>query len=286
MKSKPIGVILGVLALVAILGVAPAFGQSPAEIDMTKGAGSASTAPCVAAKNCWSPNPLTIEPGTTVTWKNTDTVSHYVTSGVPTDNTTGLVFDSGNLIKPAGTYVFTFANAGTYNYFCTVHPWMTGQVIVAATSGGTSTMLDAMSTDGTTKVAIVTTPGAPTGGQSLSVALTFTNASGSKIQHQNYAITVTQGNTTLIDNATGHTHTGDDIQGTQALASSDPVDIKITLKGVGLPGTDPATWTGPTGDVISFHVIPEFGSIVPIILAIAIISIIVFTAKSRAVPRL
>ncbi|HJW19847.1 MAG TPA: PEFG-CTERM sorting domain-containing protein, partial [Candidatus Nitrosotalea sp.] len=44
------------------------------------------------------------------------------------------VFDSGNLIKIGGTYQFTFANAGTFNYFCTVHPWMVGQVIVGAAS--------------------------------------------------------------------------------------------------------------------------------------------------------
>ncbi len=134
MKSKPFGALFGLLALVAILGVAPAFGQTANEIDMTKGAGSSATADCVAAKNCFSPNPLTVAPGTTVTWKNTDTVSHYVTSGQPSDNTTGTVFDSGNLIKPGGTYQFTFANAGTYNYFCTVHPWMVGQVIVTAAS--------------------------------------------------------------------------------------------------------------------------------------------------------
>src|SRR5579864_8150844 len=131
MKSKPIGALFGLLALVAILGVAPAFGQTANEIDMTKGAGAAATADCVTAKNCFTPNPLSVTPGTTVTWKNTDTVSHYVTSGQPSDNTTGTVFDSGNLIKPGGTYQFTFANAGTFNYFCTVHPWMIGQIIVS-----------------------------------------------------------------------------------------------------------------------------------------------------------
>jgi len=139
MKSKPFGALFGLLALVAILGVAPAFGQTANEIDMTKGAGAAATADCVAAKNCFSPNPINVTPGTTVTWKNTDTVSHYVTSGQPSDNTTGTVFDSGNLIKPGSTYQFTFANAGTFNYFCTVHPWMTGQVIVGAASTTTST---------------------------------------------------------------------------------------------------------------------------------------------------
>ncbi|MDE1817670.1 MAG: PEFG-CTERM sorting domain-containing protein, partial [Thaumarchaeota archaeon] len=72
--------------------------------------------------------------------------SHYVTSGQPSDNTTGTVFDSGNLIKPGGTYQFTFANAGTFNYFCTVHPWMTGQVIVGAASTTASTPTNTTST--------------------------------------------------------------------------------------------------------------------------------------------
>jgi plastocyanin len=143
MKSKPFGALFGLLALVAILSVAPAFGQTANEIDMTAGAGGSQA--CVAAKNCFSPNVLSVAPGTTVTWKNTDTVSHYVTSGVPTDNTTGTVFDSGNLIKPAGTYQFTFANAGTFNYFCTVHPWMTGQVIVGGAAASSPTTTTPMS---------------------------------------------------------------------------------------------------------------------------------------------
>ncbi len=137
MKSKPFGALFGLLALVAILGVAPVFGQTANEIDIAVGAGGSANAACVAANNCFAPNPLTVTPGTTVTWKNTDTVSHYVTSGKVSDNTTGTVFDSGNLIKPGGTYQFTFAAAGTFDYFCSVHPWMTGQVIVsgaAATS--------------------------------------------------------------------------------------------------------------------------------------------------------
>ncbi len=110
--------------------VTPPTSSSPNEIDMAKGAGASALAGCVSTKNCFYPNPLSVIPGTTVTWKNTDDVQHYVTSGLSTDNTTGTVFDSGNLIKIGGTYQFTFYNSGTYNYFCTVHPWMMGQVIV------------------------------------------------------------------------------------------------------------------------------------------------------------
>src|SRR3989442_780651 len=135
MKSKPMGALFGVLALVAILSVAPAFGQTANEVDMAKGAGASQTADCVAANNCFNPNPLVVPPGTQVTWRNTDTVSHTVTSGHPSDNATGTIFDSGGLIKPGGTFQFTFQNEGTYDYFCIVHPWMLAQVIVGA--GGT-----------------------------------------------------------------------------------------------------------------------------------------------------
>ena len=41
----------------------------------------------------------------------------------------GSLFDS-RTIQPGKTFEFTFSDAGTYNYFCTIHPWMTGQVII------------------------------------------------------------------------------------------------------------------------------------------------------------
>ncbi len=43
----------------------------------------------------------------------------------------GSVFDSG-IIQPGKTFEFTFSDAGTYNYFCTIHPWMTGQVVIGS----------------------------------------------------------------------------------------------------------------------------------------------------------
>ncbi|MGI0007008.1 MAG: cupredoxin domain-containing protein [Nitrosotalea sp.] len=166
--SKPFGALFGLLALVAILGVAPAaFGQTANEIDMVKGAGASASADCVAANNCFSPNPLTVAPGTTVTWKNIDTVSHYVTSGKPSDETTGSVFDSGNLIKPGSTYQFTFANAGTFDYFCSVHPWMTGQVIVEAASTTPSMTMSNM-TMATPMSNMTTTPSATTAPTTMS----------------------------------------------------------------------------------------------------------------------
>ena len=223
MKSKPFGALFGLLALVAILGVVPAFGQEASEIDMTPGAGASASAACVAVHNCFSPNPDMVAPGTTVTWKNTDTVSHYVTSGKPSDNTTGTVFDSGNLIKPAGTYQFTFANAGTFNYFCTVHPWMTGQVIVGAASAAA--------------------PGNQTG---IPLGPPYTAPSNTTTAMQPMSNMTTSQNTTA-------------------------------------PGNQPGLPLGPpySGNAT----VPEFGPVASIVLAIAVLSVVVFAAKTRVIPR-
>ena len=140
MKSKPIGALFGVLTLVAILGIAPHAFAATTDITMSPGAGSDQS--CVAANNCFSPNVANIATGDTVTWTNNDKVGHTATSGQPSDNQTGTVWDS-SLIKAGGTYSFTFQNAGDYHYFCMVHPWMTGEIVVggagATTSGGTTT---------------------------------------------------------------------------------------------------------------------------------------------------
>ncbi len=288
MKSKTIGSFFVVLTLVVgIMAFAPsAFAD--ASVSMTKGSSAGQA--CVTANNCFDPANVQVAPGNTVAWTNADTASHTVTSGKPSDNQTGTVFDS-SLVKAGGTFAFKFTDAGTFNYFCQVHPWMTGMVTVAAATSvtpnvGTMTMIQGMSTDGSTQVTIDTTPAAPVSGQPLSIALTFKDANGNPIKHQNYAITATQDGKSVLSNTTGHTHTGNDMQMTSNLASANPVDIKVTLNGVGLPGTDPSTWTGPKGDVVSFHVVPEFGSIAPIVLAIAVISIVAFTAKTRVIPKL
>jgi plastocyanin len=66
-------------------------------------------------------------PGTTVTWTNEDNVPHTVMSGTR-DNPSDL-FDSGN-VEPGEVFTYTFDEAGTYDYFCSIHPGMNGTVIV------------------------------------------------------------------------------------------------------------------------------------------------------------
>ena len=73
---------------------------------------------------------IKMEEGTEVTWINTDkNIPHTVTSGNPDQGPSG-IFDSGIINGDNSTYKFTFDTKGEYNYYCTLHPWMTAKVIV------------------------------------------------------------------------------------------------------------------------------------------------------------
>ena len=72
----------------------------------------------------FSPATVTITAGDAITWTNTDPVVHTVTSA------TG-AFDSGDIAQ-GDSFSFTFTTPGTYDYFCTPHPTMTGQIVVQA----------------------------------------------------------------------------------------------------------------------------------------------------------
>lgn len=70
----------------------------------------------------FTPQTLTVHPGTKVTWVNKDDVPHTVTS-------TDKKFKS-RALDTDEQFSFTFSTTGTYNYFCSVHPHMTGKIIV------------------------------------------------------------------------------------------------------------------------------------------------------------
>ncbi|HVS58377.1 MAG TPA: cupredoxin family copper-binding protein [Candidatus Saccharimonadales bacterium] len=72
----------------------------------------------------FSPASITVKKGTTVTWTNSDSVTHTVTEK---DAQTGP--NSGDL-APGESYSFTFNKVGTYHYHCTIHTEMLGTVTV------------------------------------------------------------------------------------------------------------------------------------------------------------
>ena len=83
---------------------------------------------CDETNECFLPYEETVAKGATVTWSNDDSAAHTVTSGTPTGGPDGL-FDS-SIFMAENSFEFTFDDAGTYDYFCMVHPWMVGIVNV------------------------------------------------------------------------------------------------------------------------------------------------------------
>jgi plastocyanin len=107
-------------------------GSANPEVDITK----------FTATQWYKPSPITINVNDTVKWINNDSEPHTVTAGTgagiasASTNAKGKpngLFDSGSF-KPGGSYSLKFNKTGTFNYFCTIHPWMEGVVIVKGQS--------------------------------------------------------------------------------------------------------------------------------------------------------
>jgi len=119
-------VTLPLLALLAILFIANmtnVFGESIVIIP-----NEATEPSCAESGSCFLPSELTVSVGETVTWDNDSSVIHTVTSGSFEDGPDS-VFDS-SIVMSGDTFTHTFTETGQYEYFCSIHPWMTGTVIV------------------------------------------------------------------------------------------------------------------------------------------------------------
>jgi len=78
----------------------------------------------------FTPQRLTVKIGATVTWINDDDIPHTVASGTKLYKSKAL--DTND------RFSFTFTTPGTYQYFCSLHPHMTGTVVVEAATGNTA----------------------------------------------------------------------------------------------------------------------------------------------------
>lgn len=93
------------------------------------------------AEEWYSPTKLLVKYGDTVTWNNNDREGHTITSGKGSGRfgwmsddygTPDGYFDSGR-VQPGESWSYTFQKVGTIPYFCTIHPWMEGIVVVEET---------------------------------------------------------------------------------------------------------------------------------------------------------
>jgi predicted secreted protein with PEFG-CTERM motif len=237
---------------------------------------------CESSSRCYLPYSYSTSVSSAVTWRNDDSAAHTVTAGSSADGPSG-VFDS-SLFMAGTTFSHQFDSPGTYPYFCMVHPWMEGIVKVQAAVGTMPTTqmeLDQIMAEIQTSNAIENEP--------MTIDLTLTDIDGIGIEHITYNIKATQGSEVVLDEE-GHMHQGTltNNHTTSPLSSdaSDSLPVIITVESVGF-GHD-ELYVDASGEIAIKQVVPEFGTIAAMILAVAIILIIAITAKSRlsVMPRL
>ncbi len=126
-------IIVAAAAAVAVLVLA-ACGSSASSSTSSAGGTAGGPAASVTIQNfAFTPQTLTVKAGTTVTWTNSDSAPHTVTSadGISTSANTTSLFNGS--VNPGQTFSYTFTKAGTYYYLCTIHrsqAGMHGEIIV------------------------------------------------------------------------------------------------------------------------------------------------------------
>jgi len=282
--KKSVCLSFSLLAIFSLIVVAPSAFADHSKVDINMAVGS-SVPGCETNNMCYMPYNAALDPGGEATWHNIDTAAHTVTSGTPAEGLDD-VFDSG-LVAAGGMFSYKFEEAGTYDYFCMVHPWMTGIVTVSAEH-------EEMEEMGHDEMGGMehSDEHAASGVEDISDQFTATTTSG-VIHH----IGANSDDDTLIVHLFG---------------ADDDGELKITLnKDIITPFDDGSYFVLINNEEVEFeqmgrtlhidyeagterieivgsHVVPEFGTIAMIVLAVAIISIIAITAKTKTalIPKL
>ena len=179
-------------------------GSANPQVDITK----------LGPRQWYLPRQITISVNDTITWTNNDTEAHTVTSGNGAgieslmNNKRGTpngLFDSGSF-KPGQSWKHTFTKAGTYPYFCTIHPWMDGLVTVQGkaqnipnypvyASGARISKLPVynFTPDGKIEVGLSWDPNVLLTGKEISFFVTFFDRANNKLKLLPYDFVLIQG---------------------------------------------------------------------------------------------
>jgi predicted secreted protein with PEFG-CTERM motif len=250
--------------------------------------------PTCIETQCYDPTTITIAVGDTVVWVNEDVPAHTIVSGSPFDGQDG-AFDSG-LILPEKTFKQTFVTAGEYPYFCVLHPWATGTVLV---SGSGATEPDAVPVEtNSTNTIVVSEPDETVDrkvqslgfigqkvGDGTSYVMTYISQGSIETSFVN------QENNFILFTFSTPAPEGDEI----IMKLNDKMIINPNFVEVnGVPITDYNYVKQNEFNVLMFktpvetweikvygtQVVPEFGTIALVILAVAIVSVVIVTRKN------
>ena len=259
---------------------------------------------------CYTPVTATVDIGGVVTMTNTDpTGVHTFTSGTvdgfaPSPD---LVFDTSVLMS-GDSFEWIPTQAGEQPYYCMLHTWMIGTIIVQEVHADDNAEAEeAAAAEAAAAEAAAAEAAAAEAAAAEAEALVAEEAAadvelmvmisdsqvmgGTQIElefselHVNYDLTATQNGEVVFEETGLHSMEVIATHQIDAVGSDEnPIDVQVVSLGIGAPGNED-NWTGPVGQVTTAQVVPEFGTIAMMVLAVAIISIVAVTAKSRVVPR-
>jgi|TARA_B110000263_G_scaffold182460_1_gene160061 predicted secreted protein with PEFG-CTERM motif len=298
------------LAFISV-GFENAFAE---EVKIENGRGSSQQG-CEITNLCFVPAFTTARVGDTITFLNGDNAAHTSTSGTPVSGPDD-VWNSG-LQQPNVDFSFTLDTPGIYDYFCMVHPWMTGQLEILSWDPQISketTYNYEKSIDQTESIiygdsipeisekdpgmisevfANIVTSDA-TKGSPLTIEVEFMESDGFTINHVNYDIKISQNAKVIFAEDDAHRHLFKYPVHTTAPLEYDPkehpVDIDVTFQGIGhfIGSLDESAILGvhgPVGQTSTFQVVPEFGVIASLVLVISIVTVIAFSSKARIIQK-
>ena len=264
-------------AIASMVAITPGAFADHTTATVTNAPGSSVPGCEETAEGCFIPSSVTIDMGGTVTWENNDTAAHTATGGSATEGPSG-VFDS-SLIMAGSSFSHTFDAVGTFDYFCMVHPWMVGTVIVEDAAAAEAAAAEAAAAEARDPaIDLVDTLNYSI--SSGSVSSIMTNSDDATLV---VAIDTSDDGELSINLDSDYITAFDDgsyfvlVNGEEVWFSQDGYDLTIPYES----GTEKI-------EIVGSVVVPEFGTIAMIVLAVAIVSIIVLTTKTRAtlIPKL
>jgi len=330
MKLSTLSSLFVLMSVVSLIAIAP---SAFADKTVTNAPGS-STPGC--EPNCFVPSTVTIEAGDTVTWENNDTAAHTASGGTAETGLTG-PWDS-SLIMSGASYSYTADTAGTFEYFCMVHPWMEGTLIVEAAGAADAAAAEAAAEAAAAEAAAAAAAAAEADAAAAAAAEADAAAAAAEAQAAVDAAAAEAAMAAAAEAAaeaaaaamavpaidaadyistsgapvTSITANADDDSVIIAIDATDDGVLSVTLHSEVITAFDDGTYfvlinneevefeqsgnslTIPYEagnekvEIVGSHAVPEFGTIAMIILAVAIVSIIAITAKTRTtlIPKL
>lgn len=261
----------------ALIGMDHAFAQTTVTINTPTGAASPQAPYFWQVETTGNTDgKVTINVNDFVEWENADTAVHTVVSGVSPElggNGPNGIFDS-NIMNPGTSFKFQFTDNGVYDYYCTLHPWMVGAVTVKSAL----------------KVLPNVGEDVGDGATTFDVEYNFNRVvTDATVDVKEKAITFILVGKALDDNNVLTLYLPKGLINNPNVIWADGVPVTdfevISEKGMSIIKI-PVTKTTEQLTILGSSVVPEFGALTAIILAIAMATIIFVTSKSKIIPKI